>query len=182
MNKIHIVGIGYKPLEKKARETVLNSGLILTSGRLLEVFQGYDEYEKVKDKIRVINNVDETIRFIHSSFVTQHRSLVLLASGDPLFFGIGRRAIAEFGKDAVLIYPELSSVQMAFARIREPWDDALLISLHGGPDPQKRRRLKYELKDIPSLLEGYARIAILTDRENNPAVIAKFLQWLTLLS
>ncbi|MDH4232858.1 MAG: precorrin-6y C5,15-methyltransferase (decarboxylating) subunit CbiE, partial [Nitrospirota bacterium] len=175
MNKISVIGIGYKPLEKKARETVLNSDIIVASKRLLEVFSHYDEHEKVKDRVRVINNVDETIAFIHSSLAAGPSSLVLLASGDPLFFGIGRRAIAEFGKDAVEIYPELSSLQTAFARIGEPWDDALLMSLHGGPDPGKRRRLRYELGDIPSLLERHNKIAILTDRENNPAAIAQFL-------
>ena len=187
MNKISVIGIGYKPLVKKAQETVLNSDIIVTSSRLLEVFSRYDEHEKVKDRIRVINNVDETIAFIRD-FLPPHpplakgglrggddSSIVLLASGDPLFFGIGRRTIAEFGKETVDIYPELSSLQAAFAAIGEPWDDALLMSLHGGPDPEKRRRLRYELNDIPSLLERHSKIAILTDRENNPAVIAKFL-------
>jgi precorrin-6Y C5,15-methyltransferase (decarboxylating) len=180
VNKISVIGIGYKPLVKEAQETVLNSGIIVTSARLLEVFKGYAEFEAVKDKIKVLNNVDETIDFIKSqisSRITHHasRPVVLLASGDPLFFGIGRRAIAEFGKENVEIYPELSSLQAAFAAIGEPWDDALLMSLHGGPDPEKRRRLRYELNDIPSLLEGHNKIAILTDRENNPAVVAKFL-------
>jgi precorrin-6Y C5,15-methyltransferase (decarboxylating) len=175
VNKISVIGIGYRPLEKKARETLLNSDIIVTSGRLLEVFRRYDEHEKVKDRIKVINNVDETTTFIHSSRAAGLSSLVLLASGDPLFFGIGRRVIAEFGKDAVEIYPELSSLQTAFARIGEPWDDALLMSLHGGPDPEKRRRLRYALNDIPSLLERHNKVAILTDRENNPTVIAQFL-------
>ena len=92
-----------------------------------------------------------------------------------MFFGIGRRIINEFGKDIVEILPDLSSVQIAFSRIKEPWDDAFLMSLHRGPDPTKRRKLEYELKDIPLLLQRYKKIAILTDRENNPTKIAKFL-------
>ena len=63
--------------------------------------------------------------------------VVLLASGDPHIFGIGRRAVREFGKDAVEILPDLSSIQIAFSRIKESWDDAFLMSLHGGPDPEK---------------------------------------------
>jgi len=136
MNKLYVIGIGYKPLDKKAMEIILNSTVILTSNRLFEVFmQGYEEFEYVKDKIKVINYVDETIKFIHSSLVTRHSSLVtLLASGDPAFFGIGRRAVREFGKEMVEILPDLSSIQIAFSRIKEPWDDAFLMSLHGGPD------------------------------------------------
>jgi precorrin-6Y C5,15-methyltransferase (decarboxylating) len=106
----------------------------------------------------------------------EKRSIVLLASGDPLFFGIGRRVLDEFGPDRVEMLPDLSSIQIAFSRIKEPWDDAFLISLHGGPDPEKRRRLPYEMKDIPLLLETHTKIAVLTDRENNPSAIASFLE------
>jgi precorrin-6Y C5,15-methyltransferase (decarboxylating) len=123
----------------------------------------------------VINKVDETMEFIRSSLDSLSSPIVLLASGDPLFFGIGRRAVSEFGHERVEILPDLSSIQMAFARLGEPWDNALLMSLHGGPDPEKRRRLPYELGDIPALLEQYGKIAVLTDKENNPSAIAAFL-------
>ncbi|MEW6738449.1 MAG: precorrin-6y C5,15-methyltransferase (decarboxylating) subunit CbiE [Nitrospirota bacterium] len=177
-NKLYVIGIGYKPLDKKAREIISRAGVILASNRLFEVFKGYDEFEAVKDKVKVINNVNETIEFIHS--LLQHSStpsfpVVLLASGDPMFFGIGRRAVKEFGRDMVEILPDLSSVQIAFSRIKEPWDDAFLMSLHGGPDPEKRRRLPYTINDIPSLLQRHNKVAILTDRENNPSEIAKIL-------
>ena len=138
MNKIYIIGIGYKPLDKRAQEIIAGSQIILASKRLFEVFKGYEEYEAVKDKVKVINNVDETIAFIKSlSPNSQFPNIVLLASGDPTFFGIGRRAVREFGKDAVEIIPDLSSIQIAFSRIKESWDDAFLMSLHGGPDPEK---------------------------------------------
>ncbi|MDP3260400.1 MAG: precorrin-6y C5,15-methyltransferase (decarboxylating) subunit CbiE [Thermodesulfovibrionales bacterium] len=186
MNKIYVIGIGYKPLDKRAREIILNSEIILASKRLSEVFKGYEGYEAIKDKVKVINNVDETINFIRTHIKDTppnsplnkggHGGVVLLASGDPTFFGIGRRAVREFGKDAVEIFPDLSSIQIAFSRIKESWDDAFLMSLHGGPDPEKRRRLPYELDDIPYLLQRHNKILILTDKENNPVVIAKHLE------
>ena len=173
-NKIIIIGIGYKPFDKKTRELVLGSDVILASKRLLDVFQGYEEFEAVRDKVSVLNNINETIEFIRNNYKT--KKIALIASGDPMFSGVGRRAVDEFGKDAVEIIPDLSSIQMAFSRIREPWDDAFLISLHGGPDPAKRRRLPYEIQDIPFLVERHNKIAILTDRENNPAEIAGILR------
>ena len=173
MKKLYIIGIGYKPFNKRERDILYNASLILTSSRLSEVFKGYDEFESVKDNVKVINNVDETIDLIKSQIANLRSHIVLLASGDPMFFGIGRRAIREFGKDIVEIYPDLSSIQLAFSRIKEAWDDAFLMSVHGGPDPEKRRRLPYEIKDIPLLLQIHNKIAILTDRENNPAEIAK---------
>ena len=179
-NKIYVIGIGYKPLDGSAIDIIRRSEVILASNRLYEVFKEYEEFEAVKDKVVVINNVDETLKFIHSLLITHasaptvgNSSLItLLASGDPMFFGIGRRAVKEFGKDMVEILPDLSSIQLAFSKIKEPWDDAFLISLHGGPDPEKRRRLPYELHDMPSLLTKHNKLAILTDKENNPAVIA----------
>lgn len=172
LNKLYVIGIGYKPLEEMAKKILLNSEVILTSERLFEVFRCYDEFEAVKERVMVINNVDETIEFIRSN---ELKSIVLLASGDPMFFGIGRRVVNEFGKERVEILPDLSSIQVAFSRIKEPWDNAFLMSLHGGPDPVKRRRLPYEMKDIPFLLKKYNKLAILTDRENNPSRIANFL-------
>lgn len=171
-NKIYIIGIGYRPFDKRTKDILLNSSIILASSRLFEVFKGYEEFEFVKDRIKIINNVDETIEFIKSNLL---QPFVLLASGDPMFFGIGRRVIREFGKDSVEIIPDLSSIQLAFSRIKEPWDDAFLMSLHGGPDPLKRRILPYEVEDLPWLIEKYPKIAILTDRENNPSRIASAL-------
>lgn len=183
MTKLYVMGIGYKPLDKRAGEIIYSSEVILASNRLLEVFKGYEEFEKVKGRVKVINNVDETINYIKSQISNispqadppdvGKSQIVLLASGDPMFFGIGRRAVREFGKDMVEILPDLSSIQMAFAKIKEPWDDAFFISLHGGTDPEKRRRLPYDISDIPFLLQRHNKIAILTDKENNPATIAK---------
>jgi precorrin-6B C5,15-methyltransferase / cobalt-precorrin-6B C5,C15-methyltransferase len=185
-NKLHVIGIGYRPLGKRAQELVRAADVILASSRLFDVFKRYDEYEAVKDCIKVINKVPDTIAFIKDALRTpstgsgqaQHsalRTIVLLASGDPLFFGIGRRMREEFGKEAVEILPDLSSLQEAFARINEAWDDAVFISLHGGPDIAKRRALPYEAADIPMLLERSGKMGILTDRENNPSVVAKVL-------
>ena len=173
MNKIHVIGIGYKPLDEKVRGIIYSSTVILASKRLFEVFRGYNEFETVRDRIKVIKSVDETIGFIRKKY--REESMVVLASGDPMFFGIGRRVLNEFGKDAVEISPDLSSIQLAFSRIKEVWDDAFLMSLHGGPDPLKRRRLPFGINDIPSLLERHKKLAILTDRENNPVEIAKVL-------
>ncbi len=173
MNKIYVVGIGFKPLDKKARAAILNSRIILTSSnRLFEIFKEYEEFEKVKDRVKVINDVDETINFLKSKIQNpKSKIIVLLASGDSLFHGIGRRVISEIGRDAVEIFPDLSSIQVAFSRIKEPWDDAFLVSLHGG----KRKKLEYAITDLPFLLKTHKKLAILTDKTKTPVEIAKVL-------
>jgi len=60
--------------------------------------------------------------------------VVVLASGDPGFFGIVR-ALRARGITPVVI-PAVSSVALAFARLGLDWDDALVLSAHGR-DPAK---------------------------------------------
>lgn len=174
-NRLTIVGIGQKPLDRKAGEAVASAEVILGSRRLVEVFASYPEYEGVREKVRRIDSVNETMRAIHDAFAKSGKQVVLLGSGDPFFFGIGRRAVEEFGPDAVDVIPDLSSLQVAFSRVKEPWDHALFVSLHAGPDPKNRRRLRYDLDDLPALLETHGTLGALTDREANPAAIASHL-------
>jgi precorrin-6Y C5,15-methyltransferase (decarboxylating) len=171
VNKIHIIGIGFRPLDRKAGETVLESEAVLTNNRLLEVFKNYEEYARVKDKIIVHDSVYEMLDYIRDNY--REKKIALLAAGDPMFFGIGRLVIERFGKDVIEVFPDLSSIQVAFSKIPETSNNALMISLHGGPDPAKKRKLEYEIDDIPSLLAKHNKIAILTDKVHNPAVIAK---------
>lgn len=81
------------------------------------------------------------------------RQAVLLASGDPLWFGIGRLLLQRLGPERLRFHPAPSSLQLAFARIGRPWQDARWISLHArDPEP-----LAAALQKRPSAL------AVLTD-------------------
>ncbi|MCT2593791.1 precorrin-6y C5,15-methyltransferase (decarboxylating) subunit CbiE [Streptomyces sp. N2-109] len=59
------------------------------------------------------------------------RRVVVLASGDPGFFGIVRALAARFGPEALSVEPSAPSVAVAFARVGLPWDDAVVVSAHG---------------------------------------------------
>ncbi len=171
MSKVYVIGIGFRPLGEKASYVVHKSDVVLANNRLIEVFKRYSEYESVKHKIIAHGNVYEMLDYIADNY--QAKKLALLAAGDPMFFGIGRLVVERLGKDAVEVYPDISSIQAAFSRIRETSNNALLISLHGGPDPEKRRKLEYELADLPELLKRHSKIAILTDKVNSPEKIAE---------
>ncbi|MBE9571714.1 MAG: precorrin-6y C5,15-methyltransferase (decarboxylating) subunit CbiE, partial [Proteobacteria bacterium] len=87
---------------------------------------------------------------------------VVLADGDPLFFGIGKRLIDAFGKGTVVIYPNVTTLQVAASKLKIPWHDIQTISLHGR-------------KDIQPLLTALVknnRVAIFTDPDFNPAKVA----------
>jgi len=87
--------------------------------------------------------------------------VAVLASGDPLFFGIGRRLIEEFGRERVKIYPAVSAIQHAFARFRLSWEGAVFVSLHG------RNR-----ENGLGMLLAHRVTAVLTDIVNRPEIIA----------
>ncbi|MDH4331744.1 MAG: precorrin-6y C5,15-methyltransferase (decarboxylating) subunit CbiE [Desulfobulbaceae bacterium] len=86
----------------------------------------------------------------------------VLASGDPLFFGIGRRLLKEFGADRLVVLPALSTMQEACARFHLSWDDMKMVSLHG------RKTLHG-----PGLLLGREKTFVFTDRHNTPACLAR---------
>ena len=173
MNKVYVIGIGFRPLEKKAANALLQSEVVLTNDRLLEAFKDYAEYTAVKDRILSLKDIHETKQYIRENY--RSKTIALLAVGDPMFFGIGRVIKDEIGKDAMEVYPDLSSIQVAFARIKEPSSNAFFLSLHGGPDPHNRRKLEYEITELPDLLLKHKKIAVLTDRVNSPTEIAKTL-------
>jgi precorrin-6Y C5,15-methyltransferase (decarboxylating) len=73
---------------------------------------------------------------------------VVLASGDPLWFGIGRLLLQHLPAERIRFHPAPSSLQLAFARLGRPWQDASWVSLHGR-DPEA---LAARLQQRPSAL------------------------------
>jgi precorrin-6B C5,15-methyltransferase / cobalt-precorrin-6B C5,C15-methyltransferase len=59
-------------------------------------------------------------------------SACILSDGDPGYYGMLRQAIARLGEGAVAVHPAPSAVALACARAGIPWDDAVVVSLHGG--------------------------------------------------
>jgi precorrin-6Y C5,15-methyltransferase (decarboxylating) len=95
---------------------------------------------------------------------------VVLASGDPLFFGLGRLLLAHLPAESLTFHPHPSAVQLAFSRLKRPWQGATLVSAHGrSPD---------EL--AAALRRSDGLIAVLTDGLYTPAAIAQLVQSLDL--
>jgi precorrin-6Y C5,15-methyltransferase (decarboxylating) len=90
--------------------------------------------------------------------------MVVLASGDPNFYGIASYLTAKLGKDIVEIIPNVSAMQVAFAHIKESWEDAVFASVHSRP-----------IEDIVETVRLNHKIGIFTDDEHTPATIARVL-------
>ncbi len=57
--------------------------------------------------------------------------VILLASGDPLWFGLGRLLLEALPPERLRFHPAPTSLQLAFARLGRPWQDASWVSVHG---------------------------------------------------
>jgi precorrin-6Y C5,15-methyltransferase (decarboxylating) len=157
MKPVAIIGMGMALEDLTAKHLeIINTADILVGGkRLLNHFKESRARKKVIGK-----DIDGVVNFVRQEMKKQ--KVVVLASGDPLFFGIGKRMVDAIGSNNTLIYPNISSVSAAFARLKEPWDDVPVISLHGRKN--ERRLLK--------ALEENHKIAVFTDPKNNPAWLA----------
>ncbi|MBI3326910.1 MAG: precorrin-6y C5,15-methyltransferase (decarboxylating) subunit CbiE [Nitrospinae bacterium] len=92
------------------------------------------------------------------------RRVVVLASGDPLFYGIGTSLVTRLGPERVEIHPHASSLQLAFARVGVAWEDAVWVSLHAR-----------SFDNLRKVLGRSAKIGVLTDGCHTPAVICRWL-------
>jgi len=157
MKAVSIIGMGMGPEDLTARhKAIIERADILVGGRRhLEQFNDIPAQKKPIGK-----DINGIIEFVRAQSKLQ--KIVVLASGDPLFYGIGARMADALGARRVRIYPNISSVAAAFARIKEPWDDAAIISLHGRKNDDR----------LFSAMEGENKIAVFTDPKKNPAWLA----------
>jgi precorrin-6Y C5,15-methyltransferase (decarboxylating) len=161
-NPLQIVGLGPAPERLNPDDLdVVRGGEVLAGGReLLQPFR-----DTGAELLPLRTPLSEWIGEIVSR-LEQGSRVVVLADGDPLFYGIGTRLCRELGRDAVRVHPGVSVLQAAAARLGLPWRDIATVSLHGREDllPLRRALAQSEL------------IGVYTDPENTPARIAAFLR------
>ncbi len=163
---IKVIGIGLKGADSLniSNLEIINQATVLIGGkRHLDYFPNHSAIKLI------IGNLNQLITQI-KEYQNQREKIVILATGDPLFFGIGRLLLANFADEELEFYPHLSCVQLAFNRLKLSWHDAQFISIHG-------RDIEPLIK---ALKQGQNKIAILTDNQNNPFVIWQLCQQLKL--
>lgn len=155
---VHIIGIGDngpESLDARARAVVEQAEVLVGGSRLLEMFNGSAE------KVPITAKLDAVVQIIREKH--GKRRIAVLASGDPLFHGIARTLMSRLPREWFEVLPNVSSMQLAFARAREPWDDAVFVSVHGKP-----------LEGLAEHLEA-KKIGLFTDDKNTPDAVARFL-------
>jgi len=126
--KVHILGIGDDGLEgltSSARQILQHADLILGPERSLSMLHGLKARQAP-----VGGALEELVRLIREA---AGKRVVVLQVGDPLFYGTARFLFDRLGKDRFEVLPHVSSMQLAFARVKENWDEAYQANLATQP-------------------------------------------------
>ena len=169
---IHIIGINsfrFEDLPFKLQNLFLETVNIAVPNSYLEKIKSWRKNSIKQKKLFFASKSNiELINWIRS----QKNDVILISRGDPLWFGIGRILLENFSKDELSFYPSNTCVQLAFSKLKIPWQDTITISMHG----RDSFKLINALKTKPSSL------AIITDSKNKSLeIIQKNLSELNLI-
>ncbi|WP_240009554.1 precorrin-6y C5,15-methyltransferase (decarboxylating) subunit CbiE [Marinomonas algicola] len=159
--KIHILGLGVHQealLDPKAQMALLEADCVLGSERQLETVARFT----ADAQVTLLPSLKNLLQVISDLVKEGVQSLVILASGDPLYFGIGRWFRQRFNLSQLHFYPAISSIQVACHVLGLSLQDTTVISLHGRP-----------LLNIRRYLQPNRTLVILTDALSNPFAIAQ---------
>jgi precorrin-6Y C5,15-methyltransferase (decarboxylating) len=159
MIPVQVIGLGMSPEDLTPRhQEIIGSAQVLVGGRrLLEYFP---EHRGLK--IPLGKDPEGTLRQVAG--LARDKRVVVLASGDPNFYGVGPLVVRLLGAEGVVIHPNLTAVQTAAARLHLPWQDATVVSLHGRG-----------WEHLAEALGKSGPLMIYTDPVHNPGAIARFL-------
>ncbi len=154
--KIHVIGINSFKIEDlsiKVQELLHKVKNIAVPNSFIQEIEKWVSMKLIEDKnfYESKSNLD-LINWLKSN----DSDVILISRGDPLWFGIGRILLNNFSKEELLFYPGKTSLQLAFSKLKESWQDVKAISIHGRETSQLIKSLKSKEKEI----------AILTDPKN----------------
>lgn len=157
-SRIWIIGVGddgAAGLTRQALDIVNSSEMLIGSVSLLDKFPSYPGRKEVvgADLDRLANTLDSA-----------QGTSVLLASGDPLFYGTARFLCDRLGKDRFEVLPHVSSMQLAFARVKESWDEAYLTNL-----------ATQSLERVLERIRSAEKVGVFTSEQVSPSKLAEAL-------
>jgi len=156
--KIHILGVGsdgLRGLTGRARELLQQADVLLGSEQTLNLLP-----ELKARRIAIGADLGETAQFLEGNLGKER--MVVVASGDPLFYGVARWLCDRLGKERFEVLPHVSSMQLAFARIKESWEEAYLTNL-----------ATHSLEDVLDRVRTAETVGLFTSEEEDPPTIAR---------
>ena len=154
-DRVTVIGWDGTPPSDVARSAIGAATLVAGARHLLVLPDVPDHAERV-----LLGSIDLAARRIAS-----HRgTAVVLADGDPGFFGVVRALRKPEHGLEVEVVPGVSSIARAFARVGMPWDDARIVVAH----PRTLRR-------AVNVIRAHPKVAVLTAPGAGPAELALML-------
>jgi precorrin-6B C5,15-methyltransferase / cobalt-precorrin-6B C5,C15-methyltransferase len=157
-DKVHIIGIGSDGLRGvtgRARELLQSAELVLGSEHTLDLVP-----DLKADKQPIGANLADAVHALEANL--GKRRIAIVAGGDPLFYGVARYLCDRLGKEKFEVLPHVSSMQLAFARVKESWEEAYLTNLATHP-----------LEDVLDRIRTAETVGLFTSETEGPPVIAR---------
>jgi precorrin-6B C5,15-methyltransferase / cobalt-precorrin-6B C5,C15-methyltransferase len=163
-HKITIIGIGDDGLEgltRQALEIISGAGTVFGPANLLKKVEQSTAHAAGQRLATLSADLDQMAAAVDNA---DQLPVVLLASGDPLFYGTSRYLCDKLGKDRFEVLPHVSSMQLAFARVKESWDEAYLTNL-----------ATQSISRVVERIRSAEKVGVFTSDEVPPAVLAQSL-------
>ncbi|MBN2473745.1 MAG: precorrin-6y C5,15-methyltransferase (decarboxylating) subunit CbiE [Pirellulales bacterium] len=157
--KVHIIGIGENGLDgltAAARQLIERAELLVGEVLTLAMIP-----ESEARRLVVGTHLDEASEEI---LAAPDKRVVVLASGDPLFYGVARYLCEKLGKQRFEVVPHVSSMQLAFARVKESWEEAFLTNL-----------ATHSLHAVLEQIRTAEKVGLFTSEACPPSMVAKTL-------
>lgn len=157
--KTHIIGIGtdgLTGLSPHSREQLQAADVIMGADEVLQLVSNIKT-----EKLPIPSQMSESVKLL-TERVERGQKVVLLATGDPLFYGVARYLCDRLGKENFEVHPHVSSMQMAFARVKESWEEAYLVSL-----------ASHSLESVMDRIRTAETIGIFPTEQDDPPRIAR---------
>ena len=177
IDKCRIVGVlddGVASLGATALQHLRAAQLVIGGARTLQLLAAHIAPDAVqRDLSGALSQVPEWIRAAQA----EGRRVVVLATGDPLCHGIAAYLASRLCIEAIEVLPNVSTLQLACARLGLPWQDMRFASVHSKdagdwvPGSPPSHGLYALLRDI----RQHDRLAVLTSPDNTPDRIARML-------
>ncbi|HKB02477.1 MAG TPA: precorrin-6y C5,15-methyltransferase (decarboxylating) subunit CbiE [Gemmataceae bacterium] len=156
--KIYVVGIGgdgLAGLTSRARDLVASAEVLVGSDGALRLLP-----EVNAERVRIGSDLGDVTERLRTNF--GKKRIVVVATGDPLFYGVARYLCDRLGKERFEVLPHVSSMQLAFARVKETWEEAYLTDLSAR-----------SLDDVLDRIRGAETVGLFTSETYHPARIAR---------
>ncbi len=177
IEKCRVLGVlddGVASLGATALRHLRQADLVIGAARTLQLLAGHmAPGAEQRDLGGALSQVPEWIRAAQA----EHRRVVVLATGDPLCHGIAAYLASRLCIEAIEVVPNVSTLQLACARLGLPWQDMRFASVHSKdagdwvPGSPPGHGLYALLRDI----RQHDRLAVLTSPHNTPDRIARML-------